>query len=187
MINVLDLRKGNVFKFEDDIWTVMTTQHITPGKGQALVKIRARSNKTGNSKEVTFRSGEKVEFIDIFERKVTYSYKDNKQFIFMDNETFEQYHVDEDLCENLEMYIMPNCELSLSLHNNDVLAVNLPTTVNLRVTHSEPGLRGDTATKATKPVEVETGYKLNVPLFINTDDIIKIDTRTGEYLERKKG
>ena len=104
----------------------------------------------------------------------------------MDNETFEQYHVNEDLCDDLEMYIMPNCELSLSLHNNDVLAVNLPTTVNLRVTHSEPGLRGDTATKATKPVEVETGYKLNVPLFIDTDDIIKIDTRTGEYLERKK-
>ena len=187
MINVLDLRKGNVFKFEDDFWSVMTMQHITPGKGQALVKIRARSNKTGNSKEITFRSGEKVEYIDVFERKVTYSYKDNKQFVFMDNETFEQYHVDENLCDDLEKYIMPNCELSLNMHDNNVLSINLPTTVNLKVTHSEPGLRGDTATKATKPVQVETGYNLNVPLFINTDDLIKIDTRTGEYLERTKG
>ncbi len=186
MINVLDLRKGNVFKFEDDLWTVMTTQHITPGKGQALVKVRARSNKTGNSKEVTFRSGEKVEFVDVFERKVTYSYKDNKQFVFMDNETFEQYHVDEELSEDLEKYIMPNTELSLNFHSNEILSVNLPTTVSLKVIHSEPGLKGDTATKATKPVQVETGFNLNVPLFINNEDIIKIDTRTGEYLERTK-
>ncbi len=104
----------------------------------------------------------------------------------MDNETYEQYNVDEELCEDLEKYIMPSAELSLNMHQNDVLGINLPTTVSLKVIHSEPGIKGDTATKATKTVQVETSFKLNVPLFINEGDLIKIDTRTGEYLERTK-
>ena len=186
MVNVLDLRKGNVFKYEDDLWNVMSMQHITPGKGQALVKIRARSNKTGNSKEMSFRSGERVEEITVAERYVIYSYKENKQFIFMDNETYEQYHVDEELCEDVEKFLMPNAELSLNIYNNVILSINIPNTVNLRVIHAEPGIKGDTATKATKPVEVETGFTLHVPLFINENELIKIDTRTGEYIERAK-
>ena len=186
MINVQDLRKSDVFKHENDLWTVMSTQHVQPGKGGAFIKLRARSYKNGNSKEMSFRSGEKIENVDVIERKVTYSYKDNKQFIFMDNETYEQYNVDEELCEDLEKYIMPSAELSLNMHQNDVLGINFPTTVSLKVIHSEPGIKGDTATKATKTVQVETGFKLNVPLFINVGDLIKIDTRTGEYLERTK-
>ncbi len=104
----------------------------------------------------------------------------------MDNESYEQYFVDEELCEDVERYLMPNVEFSLNMYNNEILSINIPNTVTLKVIHAEPGVRGDTATRATKPVEVETGYTLHVPLFINEGDVIKIDTRTGEYLERAK-
>lgn len=184
MINVQDIRKGMVFKYEDDLWTVLFMQHVTPGKGGAFVKIRARSLKTGNSKEFNFRSGEKIETVDVFEKAVTYSYKDGDTYVFMDNETFEQYHVDAALCEDVDKYIVLNGELTVSLLDNKVIAVNLPNSVDLKVVHCEPGVKGDTATRATKIVEVETGYRLSVPLFITEGNIIKIDTRTGEYLER---
>jgi len=186
MINVQDIRKGMVFKFESDLWTVMTMQHVTPGKGGAFVKIRARSQKNGNSKEMSFRSGEKLENVDVFDKVVTYLYKENDKYVFMDNETYEQYHVDEELCEDVDKYVLLNGELTVNIIENKVLSVDVPNFVTLKVVHAEAGLKGDTATKATKPIEVETGYKLQVPLFINEGDLLRIDTRTGEYLERIK-
>ena len=186
MMNVQDIRKGMVFKFENDIWTVMSMQHVTPGKGGAFVKIRARSQKSGNAKEMSFRSGEKIENIDVFEKSVTYLYKENDQYVFMDNETYEQYHVDAELCEDIDKFVVLNGELTANIMENKVLSLNIPNFVNLKVIHSEAGIKGDTATKATKPVELETGYTLQVPLFINENDVLRIDTRTGEYLERIK-
>lgn len=186
MINVQDIRKGMVFRFEGDLWTVMSMQHVSPGKGGAFVKIKSRSQKTGNSKEMSFRSGEKIETVDVFEKDVTYSYKDGEQFVFMDNENYEQYFVDAELCQEVEKYIVLNGELSANILDGQVLSLNIPNFVKLRVTHAEAGVKGDTATKATKPVELETGYILQVPLFINDGDLLKIDTRTGEYLERVK-
>src|SRR5512138_1632040 len=98
MMNVQDIRKGMVFKFENDMWSVMSMQHVSPGKGGAFVKVRARSLKSGNSKEMNFRSGEKLDNVDVFEKAVTYLYKEGNEFVFMDNETYEQYHVDPELC-----------------------------------------------------------------------------------------
>ncbi|MBN2546784.1 MAG: elongation factor P [Spirochaetes bacterium] len=184
MINVQDIRKGMVFKFEDDLFTVMFMQHVTPGKGGAFVKIRARSQKNGNAKEFNFRSGEKIETVDVFEKSVTYSYKEGDSYVFMDNETYEQYHVEAELCEDLENYIVLNGELTVSIMDSKIIAVNLPNSVDLKVVHCEPGVKGDTATRATKTVEVETGYKVTVPLFINEGNVIRIDTRSGEYIER---
>lgn len=186
MINVQDVRKGMIYKFEGDIWTVMTMQHISPGKGGAFVKIRARSQKTGNAKEVTFRSGEKIENVNVYEKVVTYLYKEHDDFVFMDNENYEQYHVSADLCEDIEKYVTLNGELKVNILESKILSVNAPNFVNLKVIHSEPGIKGDTATKATKSVELETGHSVTVPLFINEGDVLKIDTRSGEYLERVK-
>jgi elongation factor P len=187
MINVQDIRKGMAFRFEGDLWTVLSMQHVTPGKGSAFVKIRARSQKTGNAKDYNFRSGEKIDNAEVFEKNVTYSYKEQNHYIFMDNETFEQYHVENELCEDVDKFIVPNGELSVNILDGKVISINIPNFVILKVTHAEAGVKGDTATKATKYVEVETGYKLQVPLFINDGDLLKIDTRTGEYLERIKG
>lgn len=186
MINVQDLRKGVIFKFEDDLWTVMTMNHIKPGKGGAIIKVRVRSHKNGNSKEMVFRSGERVEDIDIIEKPVTYSYKETNQYVFMDNETYEQYFIDAELCDDVEKYITPNSQLTLNMHNNEILSLNIPNTTSLKVVYSEPSVKGNTATRPTKMVKVETGFELNVPMFINEGDFIKIDTETGEYLERIK-
>jgi len=186
MINVQDIRKGMVFKLDGDMWTVMFMQHVTPGKGAAFVKIRARSHKTGNSKEMNFRSGEKLEDIQVFEKDATYLYKEGEEFVFMDDETYEQYHVSPDLCEDVQNFVVLNGKVTLSIHEGNVLSVTPPNFVTLRVTKSEPGVKGDTVTRATKTVELETGYKIVVPLFINEGDLLKIDTRTGEYLERVK-
>lgn len=186
IINVQEIRKGMVFKYEGDLWSVMTMQHVTPGKGGAFVKIRARSQKNGNAKEMNFRSGEKIDTVDIFERRVTYSYKDGSDFVFMDAETFEEYHLDASLCEDVVNFVLLSSELSLNILDGKVMSINIPNFVTLKVVQANPGIKGDTATKATKIVELETGYKLTVPLFVNQGDHLKIDTRTGEYLERIK-
>ncbi|HPY87837.1 MAG TPA: elongation factor P [Spirochaetota bacterium] len=186
MINVQDIRKGMIYKMDGDLWTVMSMQHVTPGKGAAFVKVRARSHKTGNSKEINFRSGEKIEDIQVFEKDATYLYKEGEQYVFMDEETYEQYHVAPDLCEDVEKFVVLNGKVTLSIHDGNVLSVSAPNFVTLKVVKSEPGIKGDTATKATKSVELETGFEILVPLFINEDDVLKIDTRTAEYLERVK-
>ena len=170
MINVQDIRKGMVFKFEGDLWTCMFMQHVSPGKG--------------NSKEFNFRSGEKLDNVDIFERKCTYSYKEANQYVFMDNESFEQYTVEADLCEDVEHYVVLNGDVNVSLYDGKVLSVNPPNFVVLKVIQADNAVKGDTATKASKYAELETGYKLLVPLFIKDNEMLKIDTRTGEYLER---
>lgn len=187
MINVQDVRKGYVLRFENEVWTVMSMQHVSPGKGQAFVKIRARNQNTGNSKEINFRSGEKIEKLDVFERDATYLYIDGDEFVFMDEENYEQYHVPKELCEDIEKFVVLNGKVSLFILENKVLSVEPPNFVNLKVTRSEPGVKGDTATKATKFVEIETGFEIQVPLFIGMNDLLRIDTRTGEYIERVKG
>lgn len=186
MINVQDIRKGMVFKLDGDMWTVMFMQHVTPGKGAAFVKIKARSYKTGNSKEMNFRSGEKLEDIQVFEKDATYLYKEGEEFVFMDDETYEQYYVSKDLCEDVQNFVPLNGKVTLAIHDTNVLSVTPPNFVVLKVTKSEPGVKGDTATRATKTVELETGYEILVPLFIDEGDLLKIDTRSGEYLERVK-
>ncbi len=184
LINVQDIRKGNIYKMDGDLWTVMTFQHVTPGKGGAFVKVKARNMKTGNQKELNYRSGEKIELVDVFEKDATYLYKEGEDYVFMDDETFEQYTVPGDMCEDVEKFVLINGKVRLSIHDGAVLSASPENFVQLRVSHSEPGVRGDTVTKTTKSVEIETGASIQVPLFINEGDLLKIDTRTGDYLER---
>jgi elongation factor P len=184
MINVQELRKGMAFKFEGDMWTVMTMQHVTPGKGGAFVKIKARSMSSGNSKEMNFRSGEKIDNIDVFEKVFSYLYKEGAEFVFMDTETYEQYHLEAELCEDVDKYVVLNGEVTASIYEGKVMTITPPNQVILKVVTAEPAVKGDTSTRASKYVELETGYKLLVPLFIKEGEMLKIDTRTGEYLER---
>ncbi len=186
MINVQDVRKGNVLKIEGDLWTVMSMQHVTPGKGSAFVKIKARSHKTGNAKEVNYRSGEKIEMVNVFGRPATYSFKEGDDYVFMDTESFEQYHVSAELCEDVEKYVILNGEVTLNILDSTVLSVDVPNFVTLKVEQADAAVKGDTVTKTMKTVELETGHKVLVPLFINEKDMIRIDTRSGEYLDRVK-
>ncbi len=186
MINVQDVRKGNIVKIDGDLWTVMTVLHVSPGKGSAFVKIKARSQKTGNAKEVNFRSGEKIETVNVFTKPATFSYKEGDDCVFMDAENFEQYHVPAELCEDVEKFIILNGEVTVNILDGIVLSVDVPNFVTLKITHADAGVKGDTVTKTMKTVELETGYKVLVPLFVNENDIIRIDTRTGEYLDRIK-
>lgn len=188
LINVQDIRKGNVYKMEgdNDLWTVMAFQHVTPGKGGAFVKVKSRNMKTGNQKEINYRSGEKIELVEIFEKNATYLYKEVDDLVFMDDETFEQYHVPNDLCESVVNFVMENGKVKLSIYDGIVLSAEPPHTVVMKIVQADAGVKGDTVTKTMKYVQIETGYKVQVPLFINEGDSIKIDTTTGEYLERVK-
>ena len=186
MMNVQDIRKGMVFKFENDMWSVMSMQHVSPGKGGAFVKVRARSLKSGNSKEMNFRSGEKLDNVDVFEKAVTYLYKEGNEFVFMDNETYEQYHVDPELCEEVEKFVVLNGEVIASILEGKIMSLTPPNSAVLKVITAEPAVKGDTSTRATKTVTLETGYTLQVPLFINEGEHLRIDTRDGEYIERVK-
>ena len=187
MISVNDIKNGMTVEDEGGIFQVLDFQHVKPGKGAAFVKVRARSQKTGNSREYNYKSGDRLEDVQIFEKEATYSYKQGDEYVFMDSETFEQYNVPAELCEDIEHFVLEGGECTIYIYEDAVLSVAAPNFVTLKVIEANPGLKGDTATKATKPVKLETGYEINVPLFIEEGNVLKIDTRTGDYLERVKG
>ncbi len=184
LINVQDIRKGNIYKMDGDLWTVMAFQHVTPGKGGAFVKVKARNMKTGNQKELNYRSGEKIEIVEVYEKGATYLYDEGDDCVFMDDESYEQYHVPIDVCEDVKNFVVLNGKVRLSVHDTTVLSANPETFIVMEVKEADAGVKGDTVTKTTKSVQIETGFSIQVPLFIKVGDNIKIDTRTGEYLER---
>jgi elongation factor P len=179
-----DLRKGVVIKIEDELFVVLDYQHVKPGKGGAFVKSKLRNIKKGVIIEKTFRAGEKVEDIYIDKRKMQYLYNDGDSSVFMDLETYEQESIPDDFIEETLKFLKENLEVDVSLFEGEIISVELPTFVELKIVHTEPGVRGDTATATFKPARLETGATIQVPLFINVDDSVKIDTRTGEYIER---
>lgn len=184
LINVQDIRKNNVYKMDGDLWTVMAFQHVTPGKGGAFVKVKSRNMKTGNQKEINYRSGEKIEIVEVYEKGATYLYDEGDACVFMEDETFEQYHVPIEVCEDVKNFVCLNGKVRLSIYDNTVLSALPENFVVMKVVQSDPGVKGDTVTKTTKSVQIETGYSIQVPLFIKEGDMVKIDTRVGEYLER---
>ena len=184
MITANDLRRGVVVKVDGDLYVVLDFQHTKPGKGGAFVKAKMRNLTKDVIVDKTFRSTEKVEDIFIEKRKMQYLYNDGDNAVFMDLETYEQEHVPNDFIEDQLKYLKEGEEVNVNFYEDQIISVELPTFVVLKVTHTEPGVKGDTATAAYKPATVETGAQVQVPLFINEGDKIKIDTRTGEYIER---
>ncbi len=184
MITANDLRRGVMIKVDNELFVVLDFQHVKPGKGGAFVKAKLRNITKNIIIEKTFRATEKVEDIFIEKRKMQYLYNDGDNAVFMDLETYEQENVPNEFIEEQLKFLKEGEEVEVNFYENQIISVELPTFVNLKVTHTEPGVRGDTATAAYKPATVETGANVQVPLFINEGDIIKIDTRTGEYIER---
>ena len=187
MYSTSDFRKGLKVKFKEDPYIIIDFQHVKPGKGGAFVRTKLKNLVTGRVLDETFRSGEKLEQPDLEEKGVQYLYYDIKDgYVFMDKGNYEQLHLTEDQVGDNKYYLLENMDLYISLFQGKPISLDFPTTVNLAVIKSDPGVKGDTATGATKPATLSTGLVVQVPLFINEGDVLKIDTRTGEYIERAK-
>jgi len=183
-LSINEIKSGVTILVDGQVYMVVDTEHVKPGKGSAFVRAKMRNLKNGSIQEKTFRGDEKIEEAFVEERKLLYQYKAGNMFHFMDQDNYEEIVISEDNIQEKKKFLKDNQEVSGYFYKNETLNINLPNHMQLKVTHTEPGIKGDTAKSGTKPAEIETGATVLVPLFINVGDIIKIDTRTGEYLER---
>jgi len=188
MATTADIRNGLVINFNNDLYSVVEFQHVKPGKGPAFIRTKLKSLKNGRTISNTFDSGVKIDIARVERRKYQYLFKDPSGYHFMHMETYEQIDITEEII-NAPQYLKEGQEVEIVFHadTETPLSCELPPFVILRVTYTEPGLRGNTATNTLKDATVETGAKVRIPLFIDTDEIIKVDTRIGEYAERVKG
>ena len=184
MVSAGDFKNGITIEIEGNIYQIMEFQHVKPGKGAAFVRTKLKNIISGGVVEKTFRPTEKFENAHIERKDMQYLYQDGDLYNFMDMETFDQLAVNADVVGDSLKFVKENDTVKVISHQGNVFAIEPPITVELRVTETEPGVKGDTATGATKPAIVETGAQIMVPLFVNQDDVLKIDTRTGEYLSR---
>lgn len=184
MISTADFRNGLVVQLDGDLWEIVEFQHVKPGKGGAFVRTRFKNVLTGRILEKTFRSGERMEEARLEERSWQYLYNDGDLFHFMDPESYEQIEVGSAIVGDASDWMRENQEISLLFHGNQVIKVNVPVAVVLRITKCDPGVQGDRASGGTKPATLETGVTVQVPLFVSEGDRIKVDTRSGEYIER---
>ena len=184
MISAGDFRNGMTIEYDGNIYQIIEFQHVKPGKGAAFVRTKLKNIKNGGVVEKTFRPTEKCPQAHIEKRDMQYLYADGDLFNFMDTETYEQIALTEEAVGDSLKFVKENEMVKVCSHNGNVFAIEPPLFVELEVTETEPGFKGDTATGATKPSTVETGATVYVPLFVETHDVIKIDTRTGEYLSR---
>ena len=187
MASTADFRNGLVIEFNGELYSIVQFQHVKPGKGPAFVRTKLKNIKTGRILDNTFSSGTKVTLARVERRPYQYLYKDDIGYYFMHTETFEQIHVNEETIDSPE-FLKEGQHVEVVVHadTETVLSVELPQFVTMEVTYTEPGLRGDTATNTLKPAQIETGGTIMVPLFINTGDKIKVDTRDRAYIERVK-
>jgi elongation factor P len=186
MVTTSDIKKGLVVKIDGNIYTVIDFLHVKPGKGGAFVRTKLKAVTKGGVLDRTFRSGEKLEDVRIERNKMSYLYDEGDDLVFMDSETYEQVSVSKEMAGDLLNYIKENDVCEVMMYEEAPIAIEPPTFVNLEVTYAEPGVRGDTATNVTKTVQVSTGAEFQVPIFVEQGDVIKIDTRTAEYVERVK-
>jgi elongation factor P len=184
LISTNEFRTGVTIEVDGEIYTVIEFQHVKPGKGAAFVRSKLKNIKTGGVQEKTFRAGEKVARAHIDRREMQYLYNSGDQYTLMDMETYDQMNLSEDQLGDAVKYLKENMELIVHLYQGIPVGVDLPNSVVLEVIETDPGFRGDTATGGSKPAKLETGVVVQVPFFINVGDALKIDTRTGQYIER---
>jgi elongation factor P len=184
MIDVNDLRKGVIFEMDNSLYKVLDYSFNKPGRGNATIRIKARDLRKGATLEKTFTSGERIKDVRLDFHNVQYLYSDGELFFFMDLETFEQPAIPSSVIGDYINYLKPEMEVKLTFYNNEPLDIELPTTVDLNVVYAEPAVKGDTATGVTKKVKTETGAEVSVPYFVQTGDVIRVDTRTGDYVTR---
>lgn len=184
MIPINEIRNGMTIVLENNLYTVVWFQHVKPGKGGAFVKTRLKNIKTGAVLEKTFRSNEEIEKAHLEQATMEYLYKDGDKYWFMDHATYEQHPFDKDIIGDEIRFLKENMQVEVTYFEGNVVGAEIPMFVELKVTTTEPGFKGNTVSATNKPATVETGAIVQVPLFIKEGDVIKIDTRTGEYIQR---
>jgi elongation factor P len=185
-LKATQLRKGMIIIYNNELHALTDVTHFTPGKGQAGVQTKMKNIKTGNNAENRFRSDENVEKAALETRKMEYIYHDSDDFYFMDQETYDQIPIHKDMLGDSQNYMLPNIVVDVSFYENKPLGIELPNSVELEVTETEPVMKTATITSSYKPATLETGLQIQVPQFISQGDLIRIDTRDGKYLERAK-
>lgn len=183
-LSINEIKSGVTILVDDNVYVVIDAQHVKPGKGAAFVRARLRNMKNSNVQEKTFRGDEKIEQAFVEERKLQYQYNSGHIYHFMDQDNFEEISVAQESLGDKKKFLKDNVEVMGYFFKNEALSVNLPNFIEFKIIHTEPGIKGDTAKSGTKPAEVETGANIQVPLFIDEGDTIKVDTRTGGYVER---
>ena len=186
-ISTADFKNGMCIDYNNKLWTIVEFQHVKPGKGGAFVRTKLKDIRSGRVVDYTFNSGTKFDSVRLETKKLQYLYNDGADFWLMDNDTYEQISVPAETVGDAAKWLKENDEATLLYAGEELISIEPQMFVELEVTETDPGFKGDTATNVTKPATVETGAEIKVPLFINPGDKIKIDTRTGEYLERAKG
>jgi elongation factor P len=186
MYTTSDFRKGLKIEIGGEPYTIVDFQHVKPGKGGAFVRTRLKSLTSGNVLDMTFRSGDKVDKPDLEEREMQFLYETNGEYHFMDTHNYEQLFLTGDHLKDSKDFLKENLVIKALFHNKRPIGIETPMFVELKVTQTEPGIRGDTATGATKPATLESGAVIQVPLFVNEGDILRVDTRTREYITRVK-
>ncbi len=184
MYSASDLRKGLKIEIDGAPCVITDFQFVKPGKGQALYRCKIKNLITGSTVDKTYRAVEKIDKPNLEERELIYSYPDGEQFVFMDNSTYEQIHIGTDVLGDQRWFLVEDMEVNILFHNNRPIEVTLPFFIERTIAETEPGARGDTATNVMKPAKLDNGYEIQVPLFINEGDRVRIDTRTGKYADR---
>jgi elongation factor P len=184
MASTADIRNGVVLKIDGQLWSVVEFQHVKPGKGGAFVRTKMKNVVSGKTIDKTFNAGSKVEIENVDRRDFTYLYSDGDGFVFMDAADYDQLTVPGVVVGDAKNFMLENQLVTIALHDGNPLYVELPASVVLEITYTEPGLQGDRSSAGTKAATVETGYEIQVPLFLETGTKVKVDTRTGDYLGR---
>lgn len=184
MIDTSEMSNGTVFEFEGAVWQIVWFQHHKPGKGGAMLRVKLRNVRTGSTIERTFKSGERFQEMDLSRRAKQYLYKEGDNFVFMDNETYDQISIRPEVLGESAKFLVENMEVEALYLEEEFLGVQLPANVNLKVVSTVPGIKGDSVSNMVKPATLENGIEISVPLFIKEGELIKVDTRTSEYVER---
>jgi elongation factor P len=184
MATTNDIKNGSVLNLDGQLWSVIEFQHVKPGKGGAFVRTKLRNVRSGKVVDKTFNAGTKVDFETVDRRDYSYLYQDGENFVFMDQSDYDQINVPAATVGDAANFMLEGQEVQIAMHNGEALGVELPASVVLEVTYTEPGLQGDRSSAGTKPATLETGYEIQVPLFLESNTKVKVDTRSGEYLGR---
>ncbi len=184
MASTADIKNGVVLNIDGQLWSVVEFQHVKPGKGGAFVRTKLKNVVTGKVVDRTYNAGAKVDIENVDRRDFSYLYNDGESFVFMDTSDYDQINVPAATVGDAANFLLENQQVTIALNNGNPLYVDLPASVVLEITYTEPGLQGDRSSAGTKPATVETGYEIQVPLFLETGTKVKVDTRTGEYLGR---
>lgn len=185
-MNYGDLRRGEVIEFEGNVYVIVDNEHITPGNWRAMNQIKMKNVKTGAILQRRFRPADRVEVVFVEKKPMQYLYAEGESFVFMDNQSYDQLPIHKDVIGERSQWLVPNIECLIEMYNGVIVNVNLPDTMTLQVTETDPVVKGQTATNQYKPAVLENGAKVNVPPFIVKGEKIRVDTREGKYLERAK-